>query len=93
MRQKIDWRVLTKDCLAVMRQYESVLLFVPHPQYPYDIVQYGLLDGEEYWHSYLCRNINQWQYSSCELLDTFTHYLPLVAATEIPLVPEKKSDE
>ena len=84
LRRKMNWIPFTKDDLPTLKKYESVLMFHDSDEYPYDIVQYYEADEEEdmeeFWHSFLHINANQYEYSTQELVDSFTHYYPLVRA-------------
>lgn len=74
----MEWIKLNKKDIAQLKQYESVLVAMNHHEYPYDIIQYGVLDGKEYWHSYLHISTSKYQYSTEELLDEFSHYMPII---------------
>lgn len=76
----MKWIKLEAADLSKFKEYESILVSsCMYDEYPYDIVQHGTLDnGEDFWHSYLHIHKNQYEYSSEELLEYFTHYLPLV---------------
>ncbi len=83
----MKWLPLERDSLEKLKKLESVLMFRDSNEYPYDIVQYGEADQEagieeEYWHSYLHINVNQYEYSTEELLEDFTHYFPLKRAVK-----------
>ena len=78
----MNWIKLEAKDLPELKKIKSVLVFCQSNEYPYDIVQYGEPmeeEGiEEYWHSYLHINANQYQYSNQELLGQFSHYLPII---------------
>lgn len=88
MKRTMKWIPLTKDSLEELKKHEAVLVFINHDEYPYDIVMYGKANpgigiDAEYWHSYLHINSNQYNYSTEDLLYTFTHYFPLIRAVQL----------
>ncbi len=74
----LKWNVLTKKDINILKKYKSVLVFCGDSwEYPYDIVQYGVLYEEEYWHSYMHVNENKYEYSTDEIFSIFSHYILL----------------
>ncbi len=80
----MNWIKLEAKDLNILREHKSILVFRGDSwEYPYDIVQYGEADEscgieEEFWHSYLHINSNQYEYSTQDLLEDFSHYLLIV---------------
>ncbi len=85
----MNWNKLNRRELNKLKKHPYVLVFHESTEYPYDIVQYGLLDGEEYWHSFLntvhvvankrLSSPTKYEYSNQELFDLFSYWMPITA--------------